>query len=310
MNHSPNWTKVILYLAGMYNIIWGIIVVTFPIELFEIAGMKQPNYPELFQCIGMMIAVFGVAYLAAAPNPLRHWPIVLAGLLGRILGPIGFIYSAVKGTFTWIAGITIITNDLIWLLPFSLILYKAFITRHLAIYSEPLYKRIIDKEYYKLPRTIQKLHDLNSEASYKGQCYVKRGNTFLVKILANLLSIPQTGNDIEIIVNFKKDGNTELWDRSFNGQKLQSIQWQIGKLLYEKFNFTTLVFRVLVNNRKLELDFQKAYLFGIALPSILRPKITARETEKNGKFHFFVKCSHPLIGLLVQYEGSLVRVKR
>ena len=124
MNKSPKWMRLTLYLAGIYNIIWGIIVSLFPIKLFLLADMEAPNYPELFQCIGMMIFVFGVTYLAAAHDPIKHWPIVMAGLLGRILGPIGFIYAALNGTFTWISGVTIITNDLIWIIPFSLILYK------------------------------------------------------------------------------------------------------------------------------------------------------------------------------------------
>jgi hypothetical protein len=100
-------------------------VVLFPADLFILATMDIPKYPELLQCIGMMIAVFGVAYIAAASNPIKHWPIILAGLLGRILGPIGFLYAAINGSFSWVAGITIITNDLIWIIPFAIILWTA-----------------------------------------------------------------------------------------------------------------------------------------------------------------------------------------
>jgi hypothetical protein len=42
------------------------------------------------------VEVYGVEYAAAALAPLRHWPVVLAGLLGKILGPIAFL-SAVVG---------------------------------------------------------------------------------------------------------------------------------------------------------------------------------------------------------------------
>jgi hypothetical protein len=63
---------------------------------------------------------------AAALDPVRHWPIVLVGLLGKIFGPIGFVGAAMKGEFPWIAGLTIITNDLIWWLPFAAILWHAW----------------------------------------------------------------------------------------------------------------------------------------------------------------------------------------
>ncbi|MFT0213987.1 hypothetical protein VQ643_15525 [Pseudomonas sp. F1_0610] len=123
---SKPWMCAVLYLAGVYNITWGTIVALFPNELFLLAGMEVPKYPALFQCIGMMIAVFGAAYLAAGHNPIRHWPIVFAGLLGRILGPIGFAYGLMEGTFTLKAGITILTNDLIWIIPFAMILWAAY----------------------------------------------------------------------------------------------------------------------------------------------------------------------------------------
>ncbi len=123
---SKPWMSAVLYLAGIYNIIWGTIVALFPNELFALAGMPASNYPVLFQCIGMMIAVFGAAYLAAGHNPIRHWPIVFAGLLGRILGPIGFLYGVIHGTFTLQAGLTILTNDIIWIIPFAMILWAAY----------------------------------------------------------------------------------------------------------------------------------------------------------------------------------------
>lgn len=123
---NQRWMSIVIYSAGVYNIIWGTIVSIYPNELFILADMAPPKYPELFQCIGMMIAVIGAAYLAAGHNPIRHWPIVFAGLLGRILGPIGFIYGYMNGTFTLKASMTILSNDLIWIIPFSIILWSAY----------------------------------------------------------------------------------------------------------------------------------------------------------------------------------------
>jgi len=76
--------------------------------------------------VGMMVAVFGVGYAIAATNPLRHWPIVLVGLLGKVLGPIGFLHAALAGQLPWSFGWINLTNDLIWWLPFALILRRAW----------------------------------------------------------------------------------------------------------------------------------------------------------------------------------------
>lgn len=116
----------VLWAAAIYNLAWGGFVVLYPELPFRWAGMPPPNYPELWQCIGMMVGVYGVAYALAARDPLRYWPIVLAGLLGKVLGPIGFLDAALAGRLPWRAGWTIVSNDLIWWLPFAAMLAAAW----------------------------------------------------------------------------------------------------------------------------------------------------------------------------------------
>ena len=73
----------------------------------------------------MIVGVYGVGYWIASYDPIRHWPIVLVGLLGKIFGPLGFVKAYIDGVFNIKFGLTIITNDLIWWYPFGMILYKA-----------------------------------------------------------------------------------------------------------------------------------------------------------------------------------------
>ena len=73
----------------------------------------------------MIVGVYGVGYLIAARDPARHWPIVLVGLLGKVFGPIGFAVALAKGVFPPLFAVTILTNDLIWWIPFALILMHA-----------------------------------------------------------------------------------------------------------------------------------------------------------------------------------------
>ena len=125
-SESPKWMKFILIAAGVYNLIWGIITVIYPEFYFTFAGMNHNNFPEIWQCVGMIIGVYGIGYIIAAYNPFKHWPIILIGLLGKILGPIGYLNAYCKGTFTLKAGIINITNDLIWLIPFTIILLHVY----------------------------------------------------------------------------------------------------------------------------------------------------------------------------------------
>ena len=88
--------------------------------------MDLPRYPQIWQCVGMIVGVYGVGYLIAARDPLRHWPITLVGLLGKVFGPIGFVGAVASGDLPLAFGATILTNDLIWWIPFGAILYHAF----------------------------------------------------------------------------------------------------------------------------------------------------------------------------------------
>lgn len=126
VNFAPAWMKFVLIAAGIYNIIWGVFTIAFPNLYFSFAEMAPTNYPEVWQCVGMIIGVYGIGYIIAAYDPYRQWPIVFVGLLGKVLGPIGYFNALIKGTFTLKAGLTNIINDLMWWIPFTMILLGAY----------------------------------------------------------------------------------------------------------------------------------------------------------------------------------------
>jgi len=121
----PAWAKWWLRAAGVYNLVWGAVIIAFPHLLFDLCGLERMRYPQIWQCVGMIVGVYGIGYFIAAKDPYRHWPIVLVGLLGKILGPIGFVKALADGTFPPAFGLTILTNDLVWWIPFAMILWAA-----------------------------------------------------------------------------------------------------------------------------------------------------------------------------------------
>ena len=89
--------KIILKLAAIYNLIWGTWVVLFPNHFFDLAGMERLNLPMIWQGLGMVVGVYGLAYWWASYHPLKHWPVVAVGFLGKIFGPIGFFQNYIEG---------------------------------------------------------------------------------------------------------------------------------------------------------------------------------------------------------------------
>jgi hypothetical protein len=127
---TPSWMRITLRVAGCYNIVWGTWVILFPRDSFAWSGMAMEglplSYPQLWQAIGMIVGVYGVGYIAAANDPIRHWPIVLVGMLGKIFGPIGFVYGVIRGESPPEGIAMIFFNDLIWWIPFGLMLRAAW----------------------------------------------------------------------------------------------------------------------------------------------------------------------------------------
>ncbi len=133
---SPSWMTWVLAAAAVYNLIWGTLVILFPRTMLWTIGFHEGNFSGitpyldqlaiLWQCIGMIVGVYGVGYAVAATNPLRHWPIVLVGFLGKVFGPLGFLWGYfVLGQLPAQMAWTNLTNDLVWLGPFAAILFAA-----------------------------------------------------------------------------------------------------------------------------------------------------------------------------------------
>lgn len=134
------WMKTVLVAAGIYNLCWGALVVSSPQATLNWLGLN-PAEPasQFWQCIGMIVGVYGIGYLIASTDVYRHWPITLVGLLGKLFGPVGFFFSVYDGALPASMGWTILTNDLIWWFPFAAILWGA-VRYHQSIdtaYNQP-----------------------------------------------------------------------------------------------------------------------------------------------------------------------------
>ncbi|MBI3942312.1 MAG: alkyl hydroperoxide reductase [Chloroflexi bacterium] len=93
-----------------------------PNLLFDLIGMPHPSVAALWQVVGMFVLVYAPAYWWAGRHPYRYRHLILIGFLGKLLGPIGFIWSAATGQLPLSFGWVILTNDLIWWPAFGLYL--------------------------------------------------------------------------------------------------------------------------------------------------------------------------------------------
>lgn len=108
--------RAVFALAAVYNVIWGAGVILFPTAGFDLLGVPRPDALGLqfWQCIGMFVLVFSIGYAYLARDPERYAPFALIALLGKIFGPLGFVWGWWQGTMPGVVGWTILTNDLLW----------------------------------------------------------------------------------------------------------------------------------------------------------------------------------------------------
>ena len=88
-----------LVAAALYNAVWGIAVVAV-------------GNSVAWKCVGMLVLCYAPGYWWASRRPLPE--IVAIGLLGKILGPLGFLWAVATGRLPLVFGLTILTNDVLW----------------------------------------------------------------------------------------------------------------------------------------------------------------------------------------------------
>lgn len=121
MGRQMAWMRYVLIAAAIYNSSFGVWVVLFPLAAFQLLNLRAPEYPELWQCVGMMAAIYGVGCGIASADPFRHWPVVFAGLLANAFGAVGMISATLRGRLPG-SSVWMILNDVFWCVPFGLIL--------------------------------------------------------------------------------------------------------------------------------------------------------------------------------------------
>ena len=118
--------RTVFFLAGVYNILWGLYAALDPQWLFRFARMPLLNHPQIFACLGMVVGLYGVLYLEVARVPERGWLIAAVGLTGKLLGPLGLAPLLWSGQWPPATIVLCLTNDLIWWVPFALYLRDAW----------------------------------------------------------------------------------------------------------------------------------------------------------------------------------------
>lgn len=134
------WMRNVLFAAGIYQILFAAVANFWPFYLFDRIGIERPNHPLLWQGVGVIAGVLGVFYLIASRDPIRHWPIVLIGLVKCCVTLLIVCSAVMNGSLPGVTLWVLLVDDVVWIAPFVAILW-ASLRAHAGVpptRSEPL----------------------------------------------------------------------------------------------------------------------------------------------------------------------------
>lgn len=118
------WMRGLLLLAGVYNLGWGFFIYQFPGAFYQWSTMSVKSPPPVTEWHGLGILFFGALYILTAIYPLRLWFLLAAGLLFKILGGLWFYLYIMEKNINNRFLFHLIMNDLVWVIPFTVILWR------------------------------------------------------------------------------------------------------------------------------------------------------------------------------------------
>ncbi|HSA58620.1 MAG TPA: hypothetical protein VLJ37_02935 [bacterium] len=116
--------RLLFGLAAAYNAAFGVWAGFFPQSFFTLFRLEPINYPSLWACLGMVVGVYALAYAYAAWKPEEGDVLIWIGLIGKILGPLGWVKTVWAGGLPPRTFPLILCNDLVWWFPFLLYLLR------------------------------------------------------------------------------------------------------------------------------------------------------------------------------------------
>jgi hypothetical protein len=133
----------------------------------------------------------------------------------------------------------------------------------------------------------------------------------LARLACAVIGFPQSNPDTSVGVQFDAANGVESWTRTFGSDRFSSRQFagrgRSERLLCERFGALTFAMALVVAGGRLVLVLRRWSLFGLPLPMWLCPRSDSYESAEQGRFNFHVRISHPLTGLIIRYDGWLVR---
>ena len=174
---------------------------------------------------------------------------------------------------------------------------------------QPLYPWLLGDGFDKLPSVIRALHAAGPRRVATGTSTVTEGSFWASRLLRRLLRLPAPGTKVPLSIVLEQREDREILSRHYPGATLTTLQMAAGRSgsgrLCEKFGPFSLIIQLEARSHSLSFNLVDLRCLGLSVPDWLRPRLSARESADDGRYHFFVRVDVPGLGRFIQYEGCL-----
>ncbi|MEO6921422.1 MAG: DUF4166 domain-containing protein [Collimonas sp.] len=170
---------------------------------------------------------------------------------------------------------------------------------------DSLYRQAMADDFHSLAPELQLFHSLAGQVTLPGRCTIKGPQTAIGRLFGKVFSLPEATAETDFRFELDADSRQETWRRHFPGRTMLSQMHIRSGGLVERLGPVDLHFQLSARQGQLHMVIQRITFCGISCPKFLLPAVLAEETGADGKLHFNVAATLPLVGILAEYWGYL-----
>ncbi|WP_426393878.1 DUF4166 domain-containing protein [Ralstonia sp. R-29] len=168
-----------------------------------------------------------------------------------------------------------------------------------------LYETILGAQYAELAPAVQAFHHIAGRVVLDGEVETEPPASRVARWLAWCIRTPRTSTRGPIRFTLDATPLQETWTRHFPRQTMRStLSLHQGRIM-ERLGAVRLFFALEAERGVLQMRLEGLRFLGIPCPGWLRPDVLAEESGNDDRFHFNIRASVPLLGVVAAYRGYL-----
>ena len=171
-----------------------------------------------------------------------------------------------------------------------------------------LFRRVLGDRFDQLPAPIRQMHDVAVASIAEGESEITRGRSVAARLIGWIARLPAAGSEIPVTVDFTPRDGAEEWRRTFGSSGFQTTLEACNRRkghLIERLGPMAYGLEVPADDQGLAMVLRGMTVFGLPMPRLLWPRISAFERVEDGLFAFDVSVSVPVGGFVIRYRGRL-----